>query len=248
MKKLTVAQLVQVVKSNFHNREEQIQTEKPELFSMIVYMLDQKAKGATVPKKELLDLVKSLKEFFGESFILPAFADEKPKAENSSKKLKRKEEPTAEKQAEEVKEEPVKESHKKGSIVTFNEKKGVIYVESFAEEFTDAEGVKYVRADDITSMKDLLKEDLEKVVFAFFHHPKHLKKFGYSVLPNIKTPKEFPNNVDLASALWVSEDNVVTYAISMYSEVIYTILPDEFEAEDGVRYSGGVDYQIYRMA
>jgi hypothetical protein len=52
----------------------------------------------------------------------------------------------------------------------------------------------------------------------------------------------------LTSLVHVSEDGVIAYSISMYTEAMYHVLPDHLkEEEDGLRFSNGIEYQIYRQ-
>ena len=53
-------------------------------------------------------------------------------------------------------------------------------------------------------------------------------------------------DLDLASCVYVSDDCKVVYAVSMYTEVCYMYLPNDIEETDGIRYAGGVEFQIYR--
>lgn len=192
-------------------------------------------------------------------------------AENSVKKPSKLKKGVKEEVSEEVKEEQSEEDTKEekvdtkksakknagkevgNSVVSVLESKetGDFNVQSFAEEFTLEDGdktTKYVRADDITSMGDLLNEDLDKVVFAFYWNKKQLKKFGYmNNVDSIVTPKEFPNDLDLASCMWVSEDNIVTHVISLYTEAGYTLTPADFDSVNGVRYMKDIEFQIYRV-
>ena len=73
-----------------------------------------------------------------------------------------------------------------------------------------------------------------------------MKQFNYAD-GLFKTPKEFPMDIDLASCFYVSDDKVVAYAISIYTEANYMILPDALEELDGLRYCNGIEYQIYRL-
>ena len=106
---------------------------------------------------------------------------------------------------------------------------------------------KYELAEDIKTLEDLyeaLNKD-EEIVFAYYWTKRHLKQFPYFG-GWLGQPKSFDNDLDLATAIYVSDEKKVSYQVSMYTEAIYTILPTDFEETDGVRVAGGIEYQIYR--
>ena len=105
----------------------------------------------------------------------------------------------------------------------------------------------YELAEDIKTFDDLydaLEKD-EDIVFAYYWTKRHLKQFDY-FMGWLGQPKSFDNDLDLATAMYVSDDKKVAYQISMYTEAVYTILPTDFDEVDGVRVAGGIEYQIYR--
>lgn len=106
---------------------------------------------------------------------------------------------------------------------------------------------KYELAEDIKTLDDLyeaLNKD-EEIIFAYYWTKRHLKQFSYFG-GWLGQPKSFDNDLDLATAIYVSDEKKVSYQVSMYTEAIYTILPTDFEETDGVRVAGGIEYQIYR--
>ena len=197
--------------------------------------------------------------------------EEVEKAENSVKKLGKKKSNKTEEKTKEVesepsedaeetaKEEPKKSAPKKDTKKGDSKKKLTKKEESKNEaeliaemEFPkelEVDGVKYELASDIKNMEDLYnavnEEDAPAIVFAFHWTKEQIKVFNYfgGQLP---TPKSFPNDLDLATCIWASDSHVVAYAISMYTEANYCVLPEDFEEEDGVRYCQGIDYQLYR--
>lgn len=105
----------------------------------------------------------------------------------------------------------------------------------------------YEQATDIKTMDDLyesLNND-EEIIFAFYWTKRHLKQFSY-FSGWLGQPKSFDNDLDLASTIYVSDEKKVSYQVSMYTDAMYAILPDDLENIDGVRYSEGIEYQIYR--
>lgn len=106
---------------------------------------------------------------------------------------------------------------------------------------------KYELASDIKTMEDLynaLNND-EEIVFAYYWTKRHLKQFDYFG-GWLGQPKSFDNDLDMATAIYVSDEKKVSYQVSMYTEAIYTILPTDFEETDGIRVAGGIEFQIYR--
>lgn len=106
---------------------------------------------------------------------------------------------------------------------------------------------KYELASDIKTMDDLynaLNND-EEIVFAYYWTKRHLKQFDYFG-GWLGQPKSFDNDLDMATAIYVSDEKKVSYQVSMYTEAIYTILPTDFEETDGIRVAGGIEFQIYR--
>lgn len=114
------------------------------------------------------------------------------------------------------------------------------------------DGSKYELVPNIKNMDDLYNLSLEEekknkqVVFAFHWSKAHLKQFQYfgHVLGKVSS---FEKDLDLATCVYISNSKVVSYCLSMYTEAFYTVLPDDIEEIEGVRYANGVDYQIYRI-
>lgn len=174
----------------------------------------------------------------------------------------------SEETAEETQEEPVKEEKvdtKKSAKKSLGGKKkdtpkkdGVTVLESsdnqktvqmakaFPKTLTVGDTT-YELAEDIKTLDDLyeaLNKD-EEIAFAYYWTKRHLKQFTYFG-GWLGQPKSFDNDLDLATAIYVSDEKKVSYQVSMYTEAIYTILPTDFDEEDGVRVAGGIEYQIYR--
>ena len=198
-----------------------------------------------------------------------------PQAENSVKKLAKgvskkqetKEETSSEesgeseKTAEETQGAEEKKAPKKslgGKKKPATKKEGVTALEGsnsqktvqMAKQFPQTIEVgdsKYELATDIKSMDDLyeaLNKD-EEIVFAYYWSRRHLRQFDYFV-GCLGQPKSFDNDLDLATTIYVSDEKKVAYQVSMYTEAMYTVLPKDFEDEDGIRVSFGMEYQIYR--
>lgn len=229
-----------------------------------------------VTRRDLVDLVKDVMKALGDKFVEPALAEEKtlapvqPQAENAVKKLTKgvskkqemkpaKEEPAKDESTEEqgAEKAPKKSLGKKST--TKKSKEGVTDLEPatssdkavqlakmFPKEISVGDDT-YELAEDIKTFDDLydaLEKD-EDIVFAYYWTKRHLKQFDY-FMGWLGQPKSFDNDLDLATAMYVSDEKKVAYQISMYTEAVYTILPTDFDEVDGVRVAGGIEYQIYR--
>lgn len=229
-----------------------------------------------VTRRDLVDLVKDVMKALGDKFVEPALAQEtpapavQPQAENAVKKLTKgvskkqemkptKEEPAKDKSTEEqgAEKAPKKSLGKKST--TKKSKEGVTDLEPatssdkavqlakmFPKEISVGDDT-YELAEDIKNFDDLynaLEKD-EEIVFAYYWTKRHLKQFPY-FMGWLGQPKSFDNDLDLATAMYVSDEKKVAYQISMYTEAVYTILPTDFDEVDGVRVAGGIEYQIYR--
>lgn len=223
-----------------------------------------------ITRRDLVDLVKEVTKNLGESVETPESVE--PKAENSVKKLakgvsKKQEVPVPEEsESEETAEEtetkeeaPVEEKKpkkklgskkdkpvKEGVKSTEASKKSVQMATMFPKTLEVGDS-KYELAEDIKTLDDLyeaLGKD-EEIVFAYYWTKRHLKQFPYFG-GWLGQPKSFDNDLDLATAIYVSDEKKVSYQVSMYTEAIYTILPADFEESEGIRMAGGIEYQIYR--
>lgn len=239
----TVEQLKSILNANF----DEVLKKDRALGDSIIYAAAQMKKDPkTVKKADLADLCKKVITLLGDS-VKPAQTPQVV-VENSSKpKLSAK---GGSKKDNDTSKDSDTEDSEKSSKPTTKPKNvpEVITADSFPDKLT-AGDVKYVLAHDITSMEELLKafnED-EEFVFAFYWSKTQIKQFNYgsNLLP---APKEFADNLDLASTLYVSDEGKVAYALSMYTEVLYQIMPESFEEIDGIRYSMGIEFQLYRAA
>ena len=245
------------------------------LYDQMAYTSDMMKKDEKkVTRRDLVDLVKDVMKALGDKFVEPALAQEtpavQPQAENAVKKLTKgvskkqemkptKEEPAKDKSTEEqgAEKAPKKSLGKKST--TKKSKEGVTDLEPatssdkavqlakmFPKEISVGDDT-YELAEDIKTFDDLydaLEKD-EDIVFAYYWTKRHLKQFDY-FMGWLGQPKSFDNDLDLATAMYVSDEKKVAYQISMYTEAVYTILPTDFEEVDGVRVAGGIEYQIYR--
>lgn len=229
-----------------------------------------------VKRTDLVSLAKEVISTLGDAVVeamdihVPALAT----AENSVKKLakgvSKKQEITKDDEAEDVGDsdvdiEEVKEEAPKKAKKSVGAKKkeapkkkdGVVALESNSDKTAqmakifpktlEVGDVKYELASDIKSMDDLYEAlgNDEEIVFAYYWTKRHLRQFPYySGL--LGQPKSFDNDLDLATAIYVSDEKKVTYQVSMYTEALYAVIPTDFAEEDGVRINNGIEYQIYR--
>lgn len=231
---------------------------------------------AKVTRKDLVDMVKEAITVLGEAFkepeLVPVGAENSVKklAKGVAKKQETKpevKEETPEEAPEELevkepeaKEEKVVEKKKTTAKKSTGAKKttapkkddvatstsGIVQKDIFPDTMKVGE-TNYELTHDIKSIDDLyssLEKD-EEIVFAYYWTKAHLKKFPY-FYDMFGRPKSFDKDLDLATTIYVSEEKKIAYHISMYTEGCYNTMPDDFEEVDGIRYSGGIEFQIYR--
>lgn len=274
--KITTKTTKQELKNFLGANAKAVKSKDKTLFDRIVYADKMAKKDdSKVSRKDLADLVKEVIALLGKAVVEPALAQETPVAENSVKKLakgssKKQETKTEESSdsdeevAEEAKTEEkvdTKKSAKKslgGKKKEAPKKDGVTVLEGSENQKTvqmakmfpqtlEVGDNKYELASDIKTMEDLYKayEDDEEIVFAYYWTKRHLRQFKY--FGNLLgQPKSFDNDLDLCTAIHVSDEHKVCYQVSMYTEAMYTVLPEHLELEDGIRVAGGIEYQIYR--
>lgn len=254
----TKEQLKNLLKHNYV----EVKKQDKALADSIEYASKQEKENPKLVKKaDLVDLVQQVATLLGDKFIevttakIPQPVVEnsvKPKL-NTGKGKKEKAEPESEEEKAEEEEKPADSKKQKSSADKKkpankkNPSPEVVGADSFPNEL-DMGDTKYAIAHDITDMAKLLESfnKDEEIMFAFYWSKAQLKQFNYAQ-GTLPAPKEgFENNLDLASALYVSEELKVCYSLSMYTESLYQTMPDSFEEIDGVRYNMGIEFQIYR--
>ena len=88
-------------------------------------------------------------------------------------------------------------------------------------------------------------ENGEEIMLACYWTKEHLREFPY-FNHMLGKPKSFPNDLDLTTMIWVSPEKRVSYHVSRYTEGCYNILPEDLEEDDGIRYAGMMEFQIYK--
>ncbi|MBO8161112.1 MAG: hypothetical protein H0Z24_05700 [Thermosipho sp. (in: Bacteria)] len=107
--------------------------------------------------------------------------------------------------------------------------------------------------ESIKQLKKLVEEDNKEIIFAFYWTKRHLKQYynSYDIrgITAKEKVKEFPNDLDLCMPLYISEDNKVIYVISIYTEVIYQIIPEELKVfkdeTESLRFCNSIEYNLY---
>ena len=183
---------------------------------------------------------------------------EEPKVENLIKPAKKsadkKEEPKAEEKKAPAKEKketaPAKEKAEKKPVSKKAEVKPIPDFK-FPEtlEIEEENGTSTYTLAKVKDMKSLCKA-IEKgdksYVFAFHFTAKDLKTIYPVGLPRASAYKSFTNDLDVTIPLYVSPNEDLIHTVSLYTEVMYTLVgDDEIEEVEGSRYSLGLAYQIY---
>lgn len=237
------------------------------LADRVKYTIDHADKAT---RSDLADMVKEVIDKLGDKFLTGAPAPvavaenslKKPVKVAAKKAAPKKEEPVEEEddeeeeQPEEVDEKPVKAKKSAPTKTKKVEKKadGVKELESATDspkslqlakmfpETIEVEGEKFKVAHDIKKIGDLADGEYE---FAFYWTKRHLRQFPY-FNDWLGHPKSFPNDLDTAQLIYVSDDEKVAYCVSDITEGSYAIFPNDLEEIDGLRLSGGIEFQIYR--
>ena len=169
----------------------------------------------------------------------------------SLKKSSKKNEPKNEKPADKnaSKKSTNKAPEKEASVSTLpaTNSQTIPLAKMFSETF-ETEESKFEIAHDIKTLDDLTKAlaKEETVIATFYWTKRHLKQFPY-MNGKLKAPASFVNDLDLAQFIYVSDEGVVAYAVSMYTDGFYTVLPENFEEFEGLRLCDGIEFQIYRQ-
>ena len=168
-------------------------------------------------------------------------ADEK----SETPKTPKKESTKSEKPKAETPKKDTKKDTKKSVSEVLASRNGVVLLEQFPDTI-EFDGNEYEKAEDITSMKKLHKaiEGQRDIVVAFYFPRRNLKQFGYfnNIMGKIT---EFKNDLDFCQPLYVSEEDKVAYLISLYTEAVFYILPEDFTPVDGVKIAGAIEFEIY---
>lgn len=228
--KTTKRDLLEALRANY----KLVKSEDANLAERVAYT-GKNAKSAT--RKDLVDLVKEVMTLLGDKFNEPIV---KTEAENSVKPVSKKSE---DKKSTENTGKPKKskKSEDKTSSVTPIDEVAVQLAGAFPETLKIDEDV-YKIDHSVKTIADLTDGEFE---FAFYWSERHLKQFSY-FNGWLGQPKSFPNDIDTAQLIYVSDAGRVAYCVSDAMEAPYTILPEDLKEIDGIRFSSGIEFQIYR--
>lgn len=197
------------------------------------------------------------------SVLTPAQAEATPAPANSVKKTLKKKtaEPkkeSVEETEEEVQEEkkpakktPAKKTPAKKTAVQKDETKGRAFdlASMFSDTIETEIGV-LEKAQDIKDFNDLAKalENEEEIYFAFYWTARLLRQFDYCPCKTVKKPKEFANDLDLVSCIYLSDEGKLAIGVSSYTDAPYIIEPGDMKiTEEGFRYSNTMEFEVYRL-
>ena len=208
--------------------------------------------AADATRRDLSDLTKEVITALGEQFVVPAAAqtaqsedkpttsEDKPKTENLVK-------PAKGKNVANIPEKSKKPSTKKkneGAVAASSPKTAPLASgETFPETLT-IDGETFKLAHDVKQISDLADGEYE---FAFWWTKRHLKQFQYFG-DAFGRPASFPNDLDTAQLIYVSDEGKCAYCVSDATEAFYSVLAADLEEFDGVRVSSltAIEFQIYR--
>lgn len=208
----------------------------------------------SVKLSDLRPLVKEIEALLPEEESKPAPANSTKK---TLKKSSKKEEPETEETApkEEKKapaKKPVAKKSEKKSAVQKSEQKGTNFdLAGMFEETITTEIGTLTKAQDIKTFADLRKalENEEEIYFAIYWTERLLRQFDYvGTIETVKKPKNFPNDLDLVSCIYLSDEDKLAVGISSYTDMPYIIQPKDMTiTEDGFRYTSNMEFELYRL-
>lgn len=218
-------------------------------------------KSDSATKADLLSLVKDIAIFFNPEISKPTEASVKPKlAKKTDTATVTTEEKKPEKAPIKKKAESTKTSKNEVKVETAPDltKKNLpmakIFPKTIDHEFL---GKLTACPDKYKSVKEIREaiENGKVLIFSAYWTKRHLKEFSYSDVHQVKVPKEgFPYNLDTLQALYVCDSIERVYALSTYTEAMFSfnttdLEPIECESPDGekflMRYSSGMEFEIY---
>ena len=250
--KMNKEQMVQFLDEHFNEVTDKNLQER------ITYTANSWKKDAdSVKLSDLRPLVKEVEALLPKEESKPAPANSAKKTLKKSSKqeepVKTEETPVEEKKAP-AKKTVAKKSEKveKKSAVQKSEQKGTNFdlAGMFDETITTEIGT-LKKAQDIKTFADLRKalENEEEVYFAIYWTERLLRQFDYvGTIGTVKKPKNFPNDLDLVSCIYLSDEDKLAVGISSYTDMTYIIQPKDMTiTEDGFRYTSNMEFEIYRL-
>lgn len=208
----------------------------------------------SVKLSDLRPLVKEVEALLPEEESKPAPANSTKKTlKKSSKKEEPKTEETAPKEEKKAPaKKPVAKKSEKKSAVQKSEQKGTNFdLAGMFEETITTEIGTLTKAQDIKTFADLRKalENEEEIYFAIYWTGRLLRQFDYvGTIETVKKPKNFPNDLDLVSCIYLSDEDKLAVGISSYTDMPYIIQPKDMTiTEDGFRYTSNMEFELYRL-
>lgn len=208
----------------------------------------------SVKLSDLRPLVKEVEALLPEEESKPAPANSTKKTlKKSSKKEEPKTEETAPKEEKKAPaKKPVAKKSEKKSAVQKSEQKGTNFdLAGMFEETITTEIGTLTKAQDIKTFADLRKalENEEEIYFAIYWTKRLLRQFDYvGTIETVKKPKNFPNDLDLVSCIYLSDEDKLAVGISSYTDMPYIIQPKDMTiTEDGFRYTSNMEFELYRL-
>lgn len=208
----------------------------------------------SVKLSDLRPLVKEVEALLPEEESKPAPANSTKKTlKKSSKKEEPKTEETAPKEEKKAPaKKPVAKKSEKKSAVQKSEQKGTNFdLAGMFEETITTEIGTLTKAQDIKTFADLRKalENEEEIYFAIYWTERLLRQFDYvGTIETVKKPKNFPNDLDLVSCIYLSDEDKLAVGISSYTDMPYIIQPKDMTiTEDGFRYTSNMEFELYRL-
>ena len=208
----------------------------------------------SVKLSDLRPLVKEVEALLPEEESKPAPANSTKKTlKKSSKKEEPKTEETAPKEEKKAPaKKPVAKKSEKKSAVQKSEQKGTNFdLAGMFEETITTEIGTLTKAQDIKTFADLRKalENEEEIYFAIYWTERLLRQFDYvGTIEAVKKPKNFPNDLDLVSCIYLSDEDKLAVGISSYTDMPYIIQPKDMTiTEDGFRYTSNMEFELYRL-
>lgn len=208
----------------------------------------------SVKLSDLRPLVKEVEALLPEEESKPAPANSTKKTlKKSSKKEEPKTEETAPKEEKKAPaKKPVAKKSENKSAVQKSEQKGTNFdLAGMFEETITTEIGTLTKAQDIKTFADLRKalENEEEIYFAIYWTERLLRQFDYvGTIETVKKPKNFPNDLDLVSCIYLSDEDKLAVGISSYTDMPYIIQPKDMTiTEDGFRYTSNMEFELYRL-
>lgn len=208
----------------------------------------------SVKLSDLRPLVKEVEALLPEEESKPAPANSTKKTlKKSSKQEEPKTEETAPKEEKKAPaKKPVAKKSEKKSVVQKSEQKGTNFdLAGMFEETITTEIGTLTKAQDIKTFADLRKalENEEEIYFAIYWTERLLRQFDYvGTIETVKKPKNFPNDLDLVSCIYLSDEDKLAVGISSYTDMPYIIQPKDMTiTEDGFRYTSNMEFELYRL-